>query len=153
MSKMLDDLLESLYEMVEEAKSVPLSADKCIVSRNDVLYLIDDALKRMPHDLANAKDIVSKKESIINEAKAQAEAIVANASKQAGTLVDKEAVVLEAEAKAREIVQNAQTKSVEIKKTVSEYCVSSLLETEEKVAVILEELKTTRQNFKKNKAN
>ncbi len=151
MSAMLSDLIRSLTEMVEEAKSVPLSADKCFVNRNDILYLLDDITRCMPADIEKAAEIVDGKDAIIEDAKKQAEAILINAKKQADIMIQKEQIVIDAEEHAKEIILNAQTKSVEIKKSVTEYCADTLLQTEERVALILEELKQTRQSFKKSK--
>ena len=41
MASDVNELLDMLFDMIEEAKSVPLSADKCMVDRSEALDRID----------------------------------------------------------------------------------------------------------------
>ena len=47
-------LLESLEELIENSKKVPLS-DKCIVSQEAILDLIKEIRLKLPDDLKQAK--------------------------------------------------------------------------------------------------
>ena len=38
----IEDLISVLYEMIQDAKGVPFSGDKCSVDRNRALDLLDD---------------------------------------------------------------------------------------------------------------
>ena len=38
----IEDVITKLYEMIQDARGVPLSADKCIVERDRVLDLLDE---------------------------------------------------------------------------------------------------------------
>ena len=38
----VEELLDMLYELIDEAKSVPLASDKCIIERDKALDLLDD---------------------------------------------------------------------------------------------------------------
>ena len=38
----LEELVNSLYETIQDAKSVPLSAEKCVIERERVLDILDD---------------------------------------------------------------------------------------------------------------
>ena len=42
MASGVEELLDILYEMIDEAKGVPLSSDKCMVERDRALDLLDD---------------------------------------------------------------------------------------------------------------
>ena len=77
MSTMLQDLINSMQEIVEEAKSVPLMADRCIVDREKLLFLINETIRCLPEDLDMARDIVERRNNIISEAKSQSENIIA----------------------------------------------------------------------------
>ena len=37
----VEELLDMLYEMIEDAKNMPLSSDKCILERDKALEVID----------------------------------------------------------------------------------------------------------------
>ena len=61
----LEELVNSLYETIQDAKSVPLSAEKCVIERERVLDILDDIRVKMPSDIKMAKDIVDKRNDII----------------------------------------------------------------------------------------
>ena len=44
----VDELLDMLFEMIDEAKSLPLSSDKCIVERDKALDLLDEIRAQFP---------------------------------------------------------------------------------------------------------
>ena len=46
----VEELLDMLFEMIDEAKSMPLSSDKCILERDKALDLLDEI--RTNYDLS-----------------------------------------------------------------------------------------------------
>ena len=44
----VEELLDMLFDTVDEAKNVPLSGDKCMLERDKVLDLIDDIRSQFP---------------------------------------------------------------------------------------------------------
>ena len=46
MASGVEELLDMLFDMVDEAKNVPLSSDKCMIERDRALDLIDDIRAR-----------------------------------------------------------------------------------------------------------
>ena len=49
----VEELLDMLFEMIDEAKSMPLSSDKCILERDKALDLLDEIRAQFPMELAN----------------------------------------------------------------------------------------------------
>lgn len=145
---MLQDLINSLYEMIEDAKAIPLSSEKCIVDREKMRYLIEEIMRCLPEDIKSAQEIMDKRNHLIAEAKSQAEAVLNNAENSARKMVSQQEVVIQAQRDAKEIVLNAQTKSGEIKKVSTDFCDDSLRRAEEGIALILEDVKNTRRKFK-----
>ncbi|MFI3114706.1 MAG: hypothetical protein R3Y12_01020 [Clostridia bacterium] len=143
----LQDLVNSMQEMVEEAKIIPLSVDKCIIDKDQLLFLINETIRCLPEELDEAKRIVDNGEQFMLEAQKRAESIIVEANKKASLILREQEIVKQAEAEARDIVLNAKTKSAEIKKLATNYCNDSLLRAEENLAVLLEEVKTTRRKF------
>jgi cell division septum initiation protein DivIVA len=70
--------IEAAIAIVEEARSVPLSAS-CVINRSEMLKLLDQIKASFPNDLAKAIAIQREKESIIEEAHAQSDAIMQQA--------------------------------------------------------------------------
>lgn len=141
------DLVNSMQEMVEEAKLIPLTIDKCVVDKDQLLFLINETIRCLPEELDAAKDLVANREQFLEETQKQAENIIVEANKKANLILREQEIMKQAEIEARDIVLNAKTKSAEIKKLSTDYCNDSLLRAEENLAVLLEEVKSTRRKF------
>ena len=59
MASGVEELLDMLFEMIDEAKNAPLSSDKCIVERDRALDLIDDIRSQFPMEQMLASDTVA----------------------------------------------------------------------------------------------
>ena len=57
MASGVEELLDMLFELVDEAKNMPLSGDKCIIERDRALDLIDDIRAQFPMELSEAKNV------------------------------------------------------------------------------------------------
>ena len=58
MASGVEELLDMLFEMVDEAKNVAFSGDKCAIERDRALDLIDDIRAQFPMELAEAKKLL-----------------------------------------------------------------------------------------------
>ena len=38
----MEDILNALYDLIQDARNAPLSADKCVVERDKVLDMLDE---------------------------------------------------------------------------------------------------------------
>ena len=71
----LDELINSMYDMVQDAKGIPLASEKCIIERDHLLDLLDELRATLPGDLQAAQDIVAKRSEMLASGKREAEAI------------------------------------------------------------------------------
>ena len=60
MASGVEELLDMLFELVDEAKNVAFSSDKCIIERDRALDLIDDIRAQFPMELAEAKKLLAR---------------------------------------------------------------------------------------------
>ena len=144
----IEELIGTLYEMVQDAKSVPFSSDRCALERERVLDLLDEISNRLPGELKQAKTIVESRSELITSAKREAEGILKQAQAQARPLVSQEAVYAEAKSQANEMVRAAQDKIKELKQVTNDYVDDSLRRTEEAVAESLAEIRESRSKFR-----
>ena len=140
----IEELIGTLYEMVQDARSVPFSSDKCAVEREKVLDLLDEISNQLPGELKQAKTIVDSRSELITNAKREAENIMKSAQAQARQLVSQEAIYLQ----ANDMVRAAQDKIKELKKVTNDYVDDSLRRTEEAVAEALSEIRNSRSKFR-----
>lgn len=144
----LDEVVNSLYQMVQDAWSVPLGGDKCVIERDRALDLLDELRVNMPADVKMAKDIVEKRNELIATGKREAEAIRKQAEEAARQQVSEAEIVQQARRKAKEILGNAEIQARELRRVANEYCEDTLKRAEEAVATSLEEVKKARSRFK-----
>ena len=50
----IEDIVTSLYDLVQDARAMPLSPDKCIVERDKILDMLDELIAQMPAELQQA---------------------------------------------------------------------------------------------------
>ena len=62
MASGVEELLDMLFEMIDEAKNAPLSSDKCIIERDRALDLIDDIRSQIPMELTEARKMMAEAE-------------------------------------------------------------------------------------------
>ena len=55
MANGIEEIITTLYEMVQDAWSLPLGAEKCVVERDKVLDLLDEISNQLPGELKQAK--------------------------------------------------------------------------------------------------
>ncbi len=144
----IEELIGTLYEMVQDAKSVPFSGDKCSIERERVLDLLDEISNQLPGDLKQARSILDSRGELINSAKREAENIMKNAQAQARQLVTQEAIYNEAKNQANEMVRAAQEKIKELKQVTNDYVDDALRRTEEAVAESLGQVRDARAKFR-----
>ena len=90
MASGIEEILTTLYEMVQDAWSLPLGADKCVLERDKVLDLLDEISNQLPGELKQAKTIVESRNEVITNAKREAENILKQAEQRARQMISHE---------------------------------------------------------------
>ena len=142
-----EDIIGALYDMVQDARSVPLNADKCMVERDKVLDMLDEIITQLPAELKQSRTIVESRNELISQARREAEGIIRQAQEQAAELVDREVIYVEARRRSEELVKQTQAKINDLKAAGNAYMDNNLRQTEEVIAKCLAEVKETRNKF------
>jgi hypothetical protein len=143
-----EDIIGALYDMVQDARSMPLAADKCILERDKVLDMLDEIIAQLPGELKQSRTIVESRNELITQARREAEGIIRQAQEQAKQMVTKEAVYIEAKKRSEELVQQTQNRIEALKKASNEYMDDALARTEEVIADALKNVRDTRVKFR-----
>jgi len=112
--------LNTAIAIVEEARGVPLSAS-CVVHRGEMLELLEDARSVLPVDLSSAEDILAKRDQIIEEGRASAEAMIATAREDVARMVEQTSIVQAARDEAKRILDDARDLAEEERQEVEAY--------------------------------
>ena len=148
MASGVEELLDMLFEMVDEAKNMPLSSDKCVIERDRALDLIDDIRAQFPVELAEAKKLLAARVEYIASAKREADLIRQQAEEQAKQMLAENEVLNQARQMSNDMMKQAEERSRELKRSANEYCEDALRRTEEAVAEAYDEIKKSRIRFR-----
>ena len=148
MANSIEEIITTLYEMVQDAWSLPLGAEKCVLERDKVLDLLDEISNQLPGELKQAKTIVESRNEVITNAKREAESILKQAEQRARQLISQEEVYRQAEQEADQMIKAAQQKIKDLKAATNEYVDDALRRTEEAIQSALAEVQNSRTQFR-----
>lgn len=144
----IEELIGNLYDLVQDARSMPLSADKCIVERETVLDMLDEIIAQLPAELKQSRTIVESRNELINQARREAETVIRQAQEQAKQLVTNENIYLQAKEQSEKMIVQAQERVNQIRKAGNDYMFETLRRAEETVAEALSDIQSTRMKFR-----
>ena len=141
-------LIDMLYEMIDGAKGVLMSPDKCIIVREDALDLLDE-LKGQPRlSLKMAQDLIRARDEFVESAKKEAEKVRRQADLDAKTIVGESEITKAAREKAHEILHRAEERSKNMINVTNEYTEDALRRTEDAIQMALDEIRESRARFR-----
>jgi vacuolar-type H+-ATPase subunit H len=117
--------LTTAIAMVEEARGVPLSAS-CVLHRGEMLEILDSARASLPQDLENARKIIASRDSLIEEGRLSAEALIASAREEVSRMIEQTAIVSAAREEAQHILDDAHLEADAEREEVEKYIDSRL---------------------------
>lgn len=144
----IEDIISALYDMVQDARALPLGADKCILERDKVLDMLDEIIAQLPVELKQARTIVESRNELIGQARREAENLIRQAQDKANQMVAEETIYQEAKRQCQELVAQTQTRMYELRKASNDYMDDALRRTEEAIVMSLEDVRDTRTKFK-----
>ena len=117
--------LSSAITMIEEARSVPLSAS-CVVHRAELLEILDEARNLLPHDFAKAQNLLASRDAIVEEGRQSAEQLVAMAREEVARMVEQTSIVQAARDESQRILDEARSMAERERQEVENYIDSRL---------------------------
>jgi vacuolar-type H+-ATPase subunit H len=112
--------LDQITEMVESAKSMPLSAS-VLVNKAEMLALLDELRAGLPDELREAQWVIKDREDVIDAGRKEAERIIADARTEAARLVSRTEIVQSANKEAERVVAEANETARQMRLEVEDY--------------------------------
>jgi hypothetical protein len=116
-----EEILLQLHDIVDAAKQVPLSASS-MISKEEVLELLDEALTRLPEELRAARWLLKERDEYLARVKHEGEEILDQARARAERMVQRTEVVKAAESRAYQIVDTAEAEARQLHHEVEDFC-------------------------------
>ncbi len=116
-----EGLLQRAVDMVNGAKAMPLSAS-VLVSREELLDMLQEALARLPDELRQARWLLREKEEFLADRAREADALMADVRAQAEHMVSRSEVVRQANLVAQRILDDANEEARRLRHEAEDYC-------------------------------
>jgi hypothetical protein len=139
-----DDSAEALVQraitVVSQAKAMPLSSS-VLISRDEVIGLLQDALDRLPDELRQARWLLREREEFLADRTREAESLMEEVKVQAERMVSRTELVRQANQVAQRILDDANEEARRMRHEAEDYCDQKLAGME----IVLERIQRTVQ--------
>lgn len=151
----VEELLEQIEDILDEAWLMPLSGGKILVEGERMRDLVNAIRSNLPSEVSQAKVIVKDRLKIVNDAKKEAEDIIRNAEERRNQILSHEEIVVQAQERANEIQAQTQKRAREMRRSAQEFTEELLRRTEESLTQQINQVRQARSSLRSggNKQN
>jgi hypothetical protein len=143
----VESKIRRIEEMVQAAKSMPLSSS-VLVPKEEILMHLADLRESLPQELRQARWILREKDDFIARARREAELIVEEAQSEAARIVSETEIMREAEWKAGLLLSEAEERARSLKAETDGYIDSKLASFETLLRRMLETIVAGRERLR-----
>lgn len=144
-----EQLLEDLETLVETSNRIPMTT-KRMVEEDEMMRIIDSIQESLPLELEESRRIVAEKDSVLADAKKQAEDLIAQAKEYISKLTAESEIVKAAQEQANEIIANANKSSEELRNSSVQYGADVLKYVESNLEKTLESIRQNRESLRQS---
>ena len=116
----VQERLDELTVLVEDAKSMPLSAS-CIINRTQVLDLIEEIRQLLPESVHRADELLADREAVVQDGRREADRILERARAEADRMVSEHEVYLAAVAEAEALREETLEDTARMRRETDDY--------------------------------
>lgn len=116
-----EGLLRRAIAVVDGARTMPLSAS-VLVSREELLELIQGALDRLPDEMRQARWLLRERDEFIESRRREADSLLEEVRAQAERMVQRTEIVRQANQLAQRIVDEAREESRRMRHEADDFC-------------------------------
>jgi hypothetical protein len=116
----LEGLLEQLRDLVEGARTMPMSAS-VLVNRDEAVELINRALGSLPAELRHARWLLKERQEYLTTAQRESGELVESARVQAERMVERSDIVREARRAAQQVIADAEAEARRLQHAAEDY--------------------------------
>jgi len=117
----VEALVQRVIDVINAARPMPLSTS-VMVSRDEVVELLEAALLELPEEVREARWLLKEREDLLSKARVDAGLVIEEARTRVAQMVQGNEVVRSAERKARQIVEQAESQGRRRQHEVDDYC-------------------------------
>ena len=142
-------LIDEIEDIIEAGTTVPFSG-KVMIDKEEVLEIIKEIRIKLPDEIKQAAWIKEERQRILAQAQKDADTMLKEAEYKLEELIEEQEVIKLANARAEEIISKAQSNAKDIRLGALEYADSILEETQESLKKLIQVLNDNRKELKGN---
>jgi len=116
----LEAVLEQLRDLVEAARTMPMSAS-VLLNRDEAVELVNQALGSIPAELRHARWLLKERQEYLTTAQRESGELVESARVQAERMVERSDIVREARRSAQQIIADAEAEARRLHHAAEDY--------------------------------
>ncbi len=136
-----ESLLHEAIEVVASAKAMPLSSS-VLISRDEVLGLLDAAVASLPDELKRARWMLADLDALTEQRRREADALLDEVRAEAARLVSRTEIARQAKVHAERLIADAEERGRAILHEAEDFCDQRLAQME----IVLDRLQKTVQS-------
>ncbi|MDQ1439070.1 MAG: hypothetical protein QOK43_2699 [Acidimicrobiaceae bacterium] len=117
-----ETLIRRVAEIINNARSIPLSSSAKLDNKEEVLELLGEALDRLPEELRQARWMLKEREEFLARNQRDADEILEQARVRAERMVQRTEIVREAQHTAKRTVEQARDEALRLRHEAEDYC-------------------------------
>jgi len=143
-------LIDEIEDILENASTLPFS-NKVVIDADELFEIIREIRIKLPDEIKQANWIKEERQRILAEAQKDADTIINEAESKLEELIDENEITKRAKEAAEEIITKAQNNAKEIRLGALEYADNILYETQQNLKKLIETLNQNRQELRGGK--
>lgn len=147
----IEKLIAGIEEELEAAWQLPMSGGKVLVDTKNIMKMINEVKENLPMEIVQAKKIVQDRSEIIDRARAEAETIMKTSEEKVKQLINQNEIVKASKAQAKAIINEATDQAKSLKKSSDEYAVNIMKDLDDAVTNSLAEIRKVRSMLQNKK--
>lgn len=142
-----EKLLEDLENLTESASRIPMTS-KLVIEEEEIMNILDAINESLPLEMEESRRVIAERDKILADAQRQADTLIAQAKEYINKLTDESELVKQAQAQANQIIGAANQSSDELKNSSLQYASDVLRYVESNLEKTLESLRVNRESLK-----
>jgi hypothetical protein len=120
------DRIDELINMVETARSVPMSRNSVMVDRAEMIGALDELRAELPVELRRAAALLEERDKIMDAGKREADRIISEGEAEHARLVSVNEITVSAEHEGAQIIAEARSEAQRLRDEVDDYVDTAL---------------------------
>ena len=120
------DRIDEIINMVETARSVPMSRNSAMVDRGEMIGALQQMRGELPSELRRAVALLEERDKIIDAGKREADRIIGEGETEHARLVSVNEITVSAEHEGARIISEARAEAQRLREEVDDYVDTAL---------------------------